>query len=146
MVIYDLICDSAHRFEGWFKDKAEYAQQCEAHLLGCPVCGTHRVRRIPSGSHVRTDSSGAGKDREPGSTGGDKTQHKRLLRLHEYIERNFEDVGTGFAEEARKIHFGETEVRNIRGLASREEAKTLEQEGIETVSLPPKPVGKEKLN
>lgn len=69
-----------------------------------------------------------------------------MRQLHHYVEKNTEDVGNQFADEARKIHYGESEERGIRGVASGNEVKELHDEGIKTYQLPPKPVAKEKLN
>jgi hypothetical protein len=143
MIIYDLVCDTQHRFEGWFKNTGEYAAQLSGGLLSCPVCGSTQVHKVLSVSHVNT-AMGV----HPGEaelTAGAKPQ-ELLKKVHEYIEQRFDNVGTQFAEEARKIHYGETEERNIYGQATGTEIKELREEGINAVPLPEKPGDKSKLN
>jgi hypothetical protein len=143
MIIYDLVCDTQHRFEGWFKNTGEYATQLSGGLLSCPVCGSTRVHKVLSVSHVNTAMVV-----HPGEaelTAGAKPQ-ELLKKLHEYIEQRFDNVGTQFAEEARRIHYGETEEHNIYGQATGVEIKELREEGINAVPLPEKPMDKSKLN
>ena len=69
-------------------------------------------------------------------------------RLREAVERlrkwvaSTEDVGTGFADEARRIHNHEAPERAIRGIATADEARTLHDEGIPVLPLPPHLVDK----
>ena len=150
MIIYDLLCDARHRFEGWFKNADEFQHQLQAGLISCPVCGSEQVQKVPSPSHINTGL--ARKDEAVSSTPAtpDKTtqinEAQALQLLHEYVNKHYDDVGTSFAEEAKKMHYGETEERNIRGLATVNEVKELREEGITALSLPPAPYDKDKLN
>ena len=150
MIIYDLLCDGQHRFEGWFKNADEFQHQLQTGLVSCPVCGSEHVQKLPSASHI---STGLGhKDAEASSTPAAQNDTVKINEaqvmqlLHDYVNKNYDDVGSGFAEEAKKIHYGETEARNIRGRATASEVKELKEEGIAALGLPPAPYDKDKLN
>ncbi len=138
MIVYDLICGQGHEFEGWFDDASDYERQLHDGVLECPVCGISEVRRVPSASHLRLKGSTASEER--------RRQQVLLERFQEHVERHYEDVGDRFAEEARKMHYGEREQRNIRGAASWSEFQELHQEGIPALPLPIRRVSKDKLN
>ena len=143
MIIYDLSCDNDHRFEGWFQSADDFDAQQERHLVCCPQCDSHSVRRVPSvvaiGSHQAektlpqpsSASSGASTAMMPAGT------HVLALyrQLVQAMASNSEDVGTAFAEEARKIHYNEAPERAIRGDASEEECEALRDEGIAILRL-----------
>ena len=148
MIIYDLLCDGQHRFEGWFKNADEFQQQLQTGLLTCPVCGSEHVQKLPSASHI---STGHGQKQEESNTPAQQgtaevTQAQLVQLLHDYVNKHYDDVGSRFAEEAKKIHYGEAEARNIRGLATANEVKELKEEGISALQLPPAPYDKDKLN
>jgi hypothetical protein len=143
MIIYDLVCDAQHRFEGWFKNADEYTVQLADGLLSCPTCSSAQVHKVLSVSHVNTAPDTQPTDAE--LTAEAKPQ-ELLKKLHEYIEQSFDNVGTQFAEEARKIHYGETKKRSIYGQATGIEIKELREEGINAVPLPAKTRDKSKLN
>lgn len=139
MLVYDLLCNEDHQFEGWFRDRKDYDRQCNSGLLRCPFCDSSEVHRIPSASYLNTGSREVAEQKsvDPVSV---------LRQLHQYVEENFSDVGTSFCDEARKIHDGQAEQRNIRGSATPEQILELHESGITALPLPPKPVAKEKLN
>ncbi|HLQ25798.1 MAG TPA: DUF1178 family protein [Acidiferrobacterales bacterium] len=143
MIIYDLVCDAQHQFEGWFKNADEYATQLSGGLLSCPICSSAQVHKVLSVSHVNTAPGTQPTDME---LTAEARPQELLKKLHEYIEQSFDNVGTQFAEEARKIHYGETEERNIYGQATGIEIKELRAEGINAVPLPAKPTDESKLN
>lgn len=132
MIIYDLRCDKGHTFEGWFKDRSSFEQQCEAQLINCPVCGSSHAEMVPSSIAV------LGKD----TKAAEKNQTKEispltaLRMIHEYIDKHFDDVGNRFAEVALKIHHGEEDKRGIKGTTSSEEEEVLKEEGIPFVKIP----------
>jgi hypothetical protein len=144
MIVFDLTCAQNHRFEGWFASADEYARQEATGLLACPTCGTARVRKLPS-SKVRTTAAtepqAGTAARVPGSAAGSSRQQVALASFIEQIVASTEDVGRAFPEEARKIHYEEAPRRPIRGVATREEARELADEGIPVVSLPIPPRG-----
>jgi hypothetical protein len=149
MIVYDLICALNHRFEGWFDSSATFQAQKGKGQLQCPICGNDSVEKLPSRVNLKQAKRG---ELVPtfnsNTTDGPAQQTQALLaKLGEYISRHFDDVGTEFAEEAKKIHYGETEPRNIRGRASAAEVKELVEEGIEAIPFPESlPIDKDKLN
>lgn len=147
MIIYDLVCAGEHRFEGWFDGPADYERQREEGLLSCPVCGSAEVRKLPSAAFIGGQAAGAEVRRDVQELARLQQRSGELLRkLHAHVERHYEDVGTRFAQEAQRIHYGEAPQRNIRGVATAEEVRTLREHEIAALPLPPAPVDKDKLN
>ena len=131
MIAYDLQCASGHTFEGWFEDEATYSEQKDRGLLTCPVCNETAVSRVPSVFAIKTARSAAG------SRNGLPAEMLELgKQMAHYVEKNFDDVGCEFAKEALKMHYGVKQPRNIRGTSTKEEEKTLKQEGIEFFKIP----------
>ena len=155
MVIYDLICESGHEFEGWFKNPAELVSQQESKMLTCPFCGIEAVTKKVTASKV-TKKSNAVSNKIPESvatSAGNKGFTKEYAQLqamlgkvHDYVDENFIDVGNHFADEALSIHRGEKEDTNICGTANSTQLKKLADEGVAALPLPPKPVSKKDLN
>ena len=144
MIIYDLECGARHHFEGWFKNSDEFTEQQTNGMLICPICGSEQVRKIPSANITKGHSENviAESHNDVEKAG----RHQVLKMFHDYINKNFDDVGHKFAEEAKKMHYGEVEERNIRGTATSDEIKELKEEGVSAVQLPPAPYDKDKLN
>lgn len=145
MIIYDLICDEEHRFEGWFGSADDFHRQDEGGLLSCPLCGTSKVTRVPAPLHIGKGSSPrAEREQVPAQAdaqaGGAQhvinMQTAMLAKLVDYVMKNTEDVGEKFSEEARRIHYKEAPERQIRGRASSDEVAELREEGIEVMALP----------
>lgn len=147
MIVYDLACDNGHVFGAWFKDSAAYDRQEKRKLLSCSVCGSGKVRKAPmapriSGGKGGTDAAPADAASRQASYANDAKLKKaaelmkQLAELRRHVERNAEYVGPKFAEEARKIHYGETERKSIYGEASTSEARELAEEGIEFARIP----------
>lgn len=144
MIVFDLSCTENHRFEGWFASPEEYVRQEGAGLLACPVCGISTVRKLPSSkvrTTVATKLQSGGPPAGASSASGASPQQVTLASFIEQIVAGTEDVGRAFPEEARKIHYDEAPRRPIRGVATREEARELADEGIPVVSLPIPPRG-----
>ena len=139
MIVFELICTEAHRFEGWFGSGEEFERQRAGGLLACPVCASADVRKLPA-AKVRRPGSDAPAAAEPAPA---PTARKEisLAAFVEHVLKNSEDVGQRFPEEARRIHYDEAPKRSIRGVASREEAEALADEGIPVFSLPVPPPG-----
>ncbi|HPD57766.1 MAG TPA: DUF1178 family protein [Smithellaceae bacterium] len=132
MIIYDLKCENGHAFEGWFKDRQAWLVQKAQKLVTCPACNSANVEIVPSsitimGKNARADNNAERREISP---------LKALQLLHEYIDKNFEDVGDKFAEVALKIHSGEEDKRNIKGTTTSQEEKNLKEEGIEFIKIP----------
>ena len=143
MIVFDLTCGHGHRFEGWFASADDFERQSKAVMVRCPVCDDASVVRLPSAKvHVgraTIDAPRADQSTESESESTITGIPDELVRKLREIVRNTENVGNRFPEEARKIHYGETEDRHIYGEASLEEAKDLIEEGVEVAPLPPDP-------
>lgn len=161
MILFNLKCSQDHRFEGWFRNGAAYDTQVAAHAVTCPVCGDDKVVKAPMAPAIArggrsrdrdpvpvTDASVADRAPVPPGTGAVpdavpdavKEAQAEILRhlrdLRAQVEKNADYVGTQFAEEARKIHYGEVEGRAIYGETSREQADALREEGVAFASIP----------
>ena len=139
MIRYDLECAQGHEFDGWFSNSASFDKQAEAGVVECPVCGSCDVHKalmapgIPAKSNSKSDAQPVMQN-AAGTPAAELTEMIRKLRTH--VEENSEYVGPRFAEEARKIHYEETEARGIYGEASLEDARELTEEGIDVQPLP----------
>lgn len=145
MIVFDVSCSNEHVFEGWFKNTESFDEQVEAGAVTCPVCGDAKVRKAlmaPNVSGIRK-----GKDDAVPSTGasnavmdapdGKLTEFVEAMHeLKKHVEENSDYVGDKFPEEARKIHYGETEARSIHGEASPDEAAELIDEGVDFHRIP----------
>lgn len=143
MKVLNLCCAQDHRFEGWFGSEADFQSQFEGGLVECPLCGDKAVTRLPSAP--RLNVSGA---REPKAAAPAPAEHPvpatpeaitmqaMWMKAVQHVMANTDDVGERFAEEARRMHYGEAEERAIRGRATREDAQALADEGIEVMPLP----------
>jgi hypothetical protein len=178
MIKYQLVCDNAHEFEGWFQSSDMFVQQSDSGMVSCPLCDTTAVRRAlmaPNLASPKTRKSGAFPDPDDGSNDGphagsnagsndgvvpasrdgatppsamtgkgmppealEKMQalvtEMRILQAK--IKTECRDVGSGFAEEARKMHYGEVDPEGIYGEATIEEREQLDEEGIEIFQMP----------
>ena len=148
MKVLDLRCATGHAFEGWFASEDDYGSQRERGLLDCPVCGNAEVMRLPSAprlnlSGARAPQPAAQAAAAPAAPGGtaEMAVHgnaatARFIEAVAELLSNTEDVGARFAEEARRIHYGESDAKAIRGQATPEEREALADEGIEVLTLP----------
>ncbi len=160
MIKYQLICDKSHEFEGWFGDSAAFESQQESGFLTCPVCGSADVRRalmapnLASPKTRKTDLA----EQQPSAQPEPQPQPQapqqasaalppaaarkmqelmsEMRALQTRIREECRDVGNDFAEEARKIHYGEVEPEGIYGQATAEEREALDEEGIEIMDMP----------
>lgn len=143
MIKYQLRCAADHEFEGWFRDSADFDAQARDGLVECPACGSATVRKavmapaIAGRANARSDNMR-------------RDIMQAMTRARDYVEKNFDYVGEKFPEEARKIHYGETEERGIYGEATGKEVKDLVEEGVPVAPMPgaakkPDKAGKPKL-
>ena len=130
MIAYDLQCVNGHAFEGWFEDSDAYQDQKKKGLIACPVCNDSQVSRVPSTFAIKSRSIPSGSSLQ------EKNLKKMGKEVIQFVEKNFDDVGSDFAKEALKIHYGVQEPRNIRGVSTKEEEKMLKEEGIDFVKIP----------
>jgi hypothetical protein len=130
MIVFDLQCANGHTFEGWFEDGQAYQKQRKKGQIACPVCDDTSVSKIPSSFAVKASQT------TPDSYGHDAELLKIGKKMVDYVKKNFDDVGCDFAKEALKIHYGVSEPRNIRGVSTDQEEKTLKDEGIKFFKIP----------
>ncbi|HCX14703.1 MAG TPA: DUF1178 domain-containing protein [Rhodospirillaceae bacterium] len=140
MILYDLSCPKDHRFESWFRNSEAVEKLIKAGQVPCPVCGSKKVQKAPMAPRIAKSTS-KGKLSEPSSKNKDlavamEKATEAFTELRQAIEKNFDHVGKEFPEEARRIHYGESESRGIYGDATPNEAQELIDEGIEVYSIP----------
>ena len=152
MIRYALSCDRGHDFESWFQNSAAYDKQAKRGLVSCPLCGSAKVEKaIMAPRLARKDKSTPiaapfeetvpSPAPEPATpvamiSPQEREFRKKLKELRDHLTSNADNVGKKFPEEARKMHYGETEHRSIYGEASSQDAKELHEEGIEFHPLP----------
>ena len=148
MKVLNLRCASGHGFEGWFASEDDFLAQNGRGLIECPVCADRTVVRLPSAPRLNLSGASEPAAGTPSArpaqaeprppAAGDPRPELQAAWLHavRHLMANTEDVGERFAEEARRIHYGETPQRGIRGQTTDEERRSLSDEGIEVVSIP----------
>ncbi len=150
MKVLDLRCAHDHSFEGWFGSEDDFQSQLSRDLVSCPICGDTTISKMLSAprlnlSHgasasrvtdvaVKTETHTATGTAVASPTSND--MQAAWLKMVGHVMKNTEDVGDRFVEEARRMHYGETEERGIRGQASAEETRELVEEGIAVLPLP----------
>lgn len=135
MIKYSVRCGNGHEFEGWFKDGATYDVQAKAGDIVCPRCGDTTVAKAPMSPRIsKSVSSGGAEDRARQVA---MEIIEAATNMRKAVEENCDYVGEGFADEARRIHYGEADERGIYGETTTEEAQDLDDEGIEVYRLPP---------
>ena len=174
MKVYNLACPMDHRFEGWFASEEDCLAQQDKGMLACPICDSTEITRMPSAPNIAKSGSSKEMPASteltvtgPGSvdasgvastisgdvvalTGSDHSQLEAQVQaaflkgMRELMGRS-EDVGSAFAEEARKIHYKESPERSIRGQTTLDEAEALRDEGIEVMAMPMLPAFKNTL-
>jgi hypothetical protein len=132
MIRFALKCACGHRFESWFRDNAACETLMASGQLNCPACGGSEVAKAPMAPFVASGQP----DHDAELQDRDARVRAALLRLREAVEANSENVGADFAEEARKIHYGESPKRSIYGDATPDEAEALADEEIPFAQLP----------
>ena len=133
MIVYELRCSGDHGFEAWFRNSDAYDQQRTANQVACPVCGSSEIVKAPMAPRIgRSDRSNS----DQGQPEKIQMVMSQIAELNRKIAETCDYVGTAFAEEARKIHYGEVEHREIYGEASPEEAAALHEEGVAIAAVP----------
>jgi len=153
MIKYTLVCDNKHTFESWFASSGAFDKQAKKKLVACPVCDSVKVgkalmapqltargnkrrsRPLPAAA-APVAASAEAPAALPVVSPQEKEFRAKLKELRDHLLKNADNVGSRFPEEARKMHYGETEHRSIYGEASPEEAKQLIEEGVEVHPLP----------
>ena len=131
MIAFDLECSAGHLFEAWFNDMRSFEGQNAKKMISCPYCNDTDIRKVLSPVAVKTTC------RAKTERHTEPIDYPTLAKeIVEYVEKNFDDVGTDFAKEALKMHYDVTEKRNIRGMATAQEEEVLRQEGIGFFKVP----------
>ena len=135
MIVFDVVCSNAHRFEAWFRNSDAFEFQRERKDIECPCCGDRDVAKAPMAPRISRSGSRTESLPDPQEKA---TQHlaETMQMFRREIESSCDYVGDGFPEEARRIHYGEADERGIYGEASDEDASALKEEGIECHLLP----------
>lgn len=141
MIAFDLECSMGHLFEAWFHNMQSFEQQNAKRMINCPYCNDTNIRKIISPVTMKISSQ---PDTSKDSTSID--YHRLAREIVDYIDKNFDDVGTDFAKEALKIHYDVTKKRNIKGSATAEEEKMLKEEGVEFFKVPVPKMDDDKKN
>ena len=136
MILFDLKCKNGHRFEAWFPSNSKYEYQVKRNLILCPNCNTSKIEKSLMAPNINL-----GKNTKITKKASEKADEKNIMekeirKFKKYIEKNTDNVGKNFAEEARKIYYGEKKSRSIRGETTNEEAKELLEEGVPFSKLP----------
>jgi len=147
MIVFDLACDNAHRFEVWFRSSSDYADQCDKGLVSCPHCGSQQVTKAPMSPAVPAKSNAravtpAQSDavQIPPVEGGQlpekvKAAMTALAKAQAETIKDSTWVGGDFAKQSREMHYGERDEKLIHGRATKEEAKDLIEEGVSVAPL-----------
>lgn len=145
MIKYRLGCADGHEFESWFRSIADYDKQSRSGAVICPLCASTEISKLPMAPAVvsaRGNKGAPAPEQLPAAAAPSAPLAAMATALRAFkkaVMENSEDVGGRFAEEARKIHFGEAEERNIRGSTTAEEAQSLHQDGVPFSVLPELP-------
>ena len=138
--MYDLICAQGHSFEGWFDSLQDLSIQLADSLLVCPVCGDGQVSRKPSTFGLvktgRTEEKPAENQPALSIPATALEIFQKWAEFSQRLEREFDDVGHSFTDEALKMHYGVAKRRSIRGLSTESQEKMLRKEGIDFFKVP----------
>lgn len=131
MIAFDLECSNGHEFECWFQNSESFEEQNRKNLIVCPYCDDTKIRKLLS--PVKTKR----KAENPGDLVPQTMDYRRLaLQVLEHINKNYDNVGSDFTNQALKMHYGVTQKKNIRGSATLDEEKLLKEEGIDYFKFP----------
>jgi len=158
MKVLDLQCSQGHRFEGWFASGDDFESQLSRKLVECPMCAATEVSRLPSAPRLNLSGATNAQNDAARRTAGSRDEERggsvperireieaQAMRALREVLGKTENVGERFAEEARRIHYNEAPARNIRGVATPEDARSLVEEGIDVLPVPGAWVPKETL-
>jgi len=139
MKVFNLRCLHEHAFEGWFASVDDFESQQARGLIGCPMCGSTEVVKAPAAPYIvgaAAEPAAEPAHKQPAALPTPAQLQSMFVKMAREIAAGTEDVGERFAEEARRIHYREAPERGIRGVASRDEARALDEEGIRVMPLP----------
>lgn len=131
MIAFDLACANGHTFEGWFDNLESFEKQDSENMISCPLCDNTDIKKVLSPVAMKSSES------QDIKKNLDSIDYSKLaVEMVNYIQNEFEDLGSDFTKEALKIHHGASEARNIRGTATKNEEKILKDEGVQFFKFP----------
>ncbi len=138
MIVFDLKCGKNHVFEAWFPDNATFESQRKDRKIECPVCGGKKIEKAPMAPNIAVSDTarGAKSEKAVEETAAAAKFLSTCRALRDEVEKNSDYVGPQFAEEARRIHYGESDKRSIYGEASDSDARELHEEGVPIAAIP----------
>ena len=139
MIVYEIRCDTGHDFEAWFRNSDAFEHQRDAKQVTCPVCGSCEVTKAPMAPRIGKGTSEKSEQKPRQEQPGAEQMRvvmSQIAELNRHIAETCDYVGKSFPEEARKIHYGEAEHREIYGEASHDEAIALRDEGVTIAAIP----------
>lgn len=139
MILYELKCEADHRFEAWFRNSETFDVQSAKGDIECPFCGGRKIVKAPMAPSLATGRGSRDRPNEDADGEAAKRIMGAMRKLRDHVERNFDYVGHEFAEEARRIHYGDADERGVYGEATANEVKDLGDEGIGVLPLPSLP-------
>ena len=135
MKVLNLQCSHGHGFEGWFASNEAFETQLAGGLVECPMCGGKEITKLLAAPRLNLGAAKPAAAEPAAASPSESEQYARWMRAVREVMASTEDVGERFADEARKIHYGEVKERGIRGKATREESAALADEGIAVMQL-----------
>ncbi len=143
MIRYDLICVMGHEFDAWFSNSSAYDQQQKLGFVECSLCGSNKIEKQVMAPNIGAKGNRKSQTSQAVMTPPVDPRMQMMMQMmrdvREHVKANAENVGDQFAEEARKIHYKETELRGIYGNATADDARALIDEGIDILPLPQMP-------
>ena len=136
MILFDLQCDKNHKFECWFASSIKYEEQLKDKMIICPYCNSTKIQKSLMAPNINTKITSKNSKKNNKKKLEQDNLENKIKKFRKYIEKNTDNVGKNFAEEARKIYYGETKSRPIRGESTEKEAQELAEEGIQFSKLP----------
>ena len=136
MILFDLKCDRNHKFEGWFASSSNYEDQLKNKLIVCPYCNSTKIEKSLMAPNISTKGLSKKNNKDNNKVISQQKLVNQIKKFKKFIEKNTDNVGKNFAEEARKTYYGETKSRPIRGESTENEAQKLVEEGIPFSKLP----------
>ena len=139
MIVFDLVCSGGHRFEGWFASSQDFALQQDRGLVSCPRCGSAEIAKAPMAPAVPKKGNQRGETTQPVAGGALPPEAAEMLgkiaKLQAEALKSSTWVGEQFAEQSRKMHYGERDPQAIHGQATPDEARALAEDGITIAPL-----------
>ena len=136
MILFDLKCENEHKFEAWFPSSSNYENQLKKKMIECPYCNSKKIKKSLMAPNLNVKSQSKKNSIEKKNDIAQINLEKKIKKFKKFVEKNTENVGKNFAEEARKIYYGEKKARPIRGESTEKESQDLEEEGIPFSKLP----------